>query len=95
MDLFGNPKFPVTTNEQDEAIDRLANVIARAMDHAKAGIEFTEVMSGFIHAGGEVRGFDDAAQQARSHGEAARFFLTVKSWDVSECKFPSSAAMES
>jgi len=84
LDLFGNPKFPVTTNEQDEAIDRLANVIARAMDHAKAGIEFTEVMSGFIHAGGEVRGFDDAAQQARSHGEAARFFLTVKSWDVSE-----------
>ncbi|KAL2126285.1 hypothetical protein VTI74DRAFT_1264 [Chaetomium olivicolor] len=84
LDLFGNPKFPVTTNEQDESIDRLANVIAKATDSAKSGVEFTEVMSGFIHAGGEVEDFEDAAKMARSQGEAAHFFLTVKSWDVSE-----------
>jgi hypothetical protein len=81
-------------NEQDEGIDRLENVIAEATESARAGLEFTEVMSGFIHAGAEVEGFEEAAKKARSHGEAARFFLTVKSWDVSEGKFPI-PAMES
>ncbi|KAK4121687.1 FAD/NAD(P)-binding domain-containing protein [Parathielavia appendiculata] len=85
LNLFDSPKYPVTTNEhEDQGIDRLANVIAKAKDSAKAGVEFTEVMSGFIHAGGEVEDFEDAAKKARSYGEAARFFLTVKSWDVSE-----------
>lgn len=39
-----------------------------------------------IHAGRDVKDFDIAASLARSRCESARFFLTVKSWDIDECK---------
>lgn len=66
----------------------LATAIAKAEDDGNAGLSFSEVMSGYIHTGTEVKDFDVSAKIARSQCETARFFLTVKSWDIDQRKFP-------
>ena len=66
-----------------EATERL---IAKAKDDQTSGIGFTEVMSGFIHIGDDVRDFELATKIARSECEAARFFLSVKSWNTEDCE---------
>jgi hypothetical protein len=44
-------------------------------------------MSGFIHTGdNDVGDFELATKIAESNCEAARFFLSVKSWDTEDCK---------
>ena len=43
-------------------------------------------MSGFIHIGDDVKDFGLATKLARSECEAARFFLSVKSWNTEDCE---------
>lgn len=81
--MFGNPSFPLPG---DPGIEKLVRTIARANENGDAGIGFSEVMSGFIHAGRDIGDFETAAKFARSRCESARFFLSVKSWDTAECK---------
>jgi hypothetical protein len=81
--MFGNPSFPLPG---DAGIEKLVRTIAKANENGDAGIGFSEVMSGFIHAGRDVGDFETAAKFARSRCESARFFLSVKSWDTAECK---------
>ncbi|KAM0556073.1 hypothetical protein ACHAPJ_006061 [Fusarium lateritium] len=81
LDLFGVPAHPLP---QKKDMRKLANTIAKAEDNGQAGINFSEVMSGYIHAGNEIKDFDVAAKIARSQCKGARFFLTVKSWDIDQ-----------
>lgn len=83
LNLFGKPRFPVIDDAGTEATEKLIDV---AKDDQTSGIGFTEVMSGFIHIGDDVKDFDLAAKIARSECEAARFFLSVKSFDTEDCK---------
>jgi hypothetical protein len=83
LNLYGKPRFPVVDNAGLETTEKLIDV---AKDDQTSGIGFTEVMSGFIHIGDDVKDFDLATKIARSECEAARFFLSVKSWDTEDCK---------
>jgi hypothetical protein len=84
LNLFGKPKFPVLHDTDLQATESLIN---DARDDQASGIGFTEVMSGFIHIGDDVDDFELATKIARSGCEAARFFLSVKSWDIEDRKF--------
>ncbi|CAM1504954.1 Fc.00g025450.m01.CDS01 [Cosmosporella sp. VM-42] len=81
LDLFGKPAYPAPRKPD---MDRLATTIAKSEDNGDAGIGFSEVMSGYIYASGNVADFDIAAKLARGRCQSARFFLTVKSWDTDE-----------
>jgi hypothetical protein len=83
LNLFGKPRFPAMDDARTEAAEKLIDV---AKDDQTSGIGFTEVMSGFIHIGDDVKDFDLATKIARSECEAARFFLSVKSFDTKDCK---------
>lgn len=58
---------------------------SESLKHRTLG--FSEVMSGFIHAGPDVGDFEAATKLAQSRCEAARVFLDVKSWDVTQSKY--------
>lgn len=83
--MFGSPAFPVPRNR---SVDNLTEKIARSESTDSSGVGFAEVMSGFIHVGEDVGDFKHATELARSRSECARFFLSVKSWDISECECP-------
>jgi hypothetical protein len=68
-------------------LETTGKLIAKARDGNISGIGFTEVMSGFIHIGDDdVGDFELATRIAESNCEAARFFLSVKSWDTEDCR---------
>lgn len=81
LDMFGSPKFPLP---RDDAMVKLAATMAKAEGNFNSGVGFSEVMSGFIHAGPDVGDFHVANDLGRSRCESARFFLSVRSWDVTE-----------
>lgn len=70
----------------DADLETTERLIAVAKDDQTSGIGFTEVMSGFIHIGDDVGDFELATKIARSECEAARFFLSVKSWNTEDCE---------
>jgi len=84
LDLFGKPKFPLPP---DADVERLEKIIAKAAENQDAGVGFSEVMSGFIHVGPDLKDFTASENFARSRCEAARFFLSAKSWNTGECKY--------
>jgi hypothetical protein len=68
-------------------LEATGKLIAKAKDDKISGIGFTEVMSGFIHIGDDdVGDFELATRIAESNCEAARFFLSVKSWNTEDSK---------
>lgn len=79
--MFGSPAFPLP---RDKSIHTLTDKIARSDSNGSPGVGFAEAMIGFIHVGDDIDDFDKATQLARSRGESARFFLSMKSWDISE-----------
>ncbi|KAL5350902.1 hypothetical protein ACLOAV_004475 [Pseudogymnoascus australis] len=79
LNLFGRPSFPVLDNTDLQATEE---IISDATDNQTSGIGFTEVMSGFIHIGDDIEDFETAAKVAQSGCEAAKFFLSVKSWNT-------------
>lgn len=68
----------------DTDLETTEKLIEVARDDQTSGIGFTEVMSGFIHIGDDVEDFELATKIARSECEAARFFLSVKSWNTED-----------
>jgi hypothetical protein len=60
--------------------------MTKASDNGNSGVSFSEVMAGSIHAGPDVGDFKVATDLGRSRCESARFFLSVKSWDITECE---------
>ena len=83
LDLFGPPakRLPLTPDLK-EAIE----IIEDAKRSDNASTEFTEVMEGFIHVGGEIENFAVAEGAAIGASSSARFFLSVHGWDTDTCK---------
>jgi hypothetical protein len=44
-------------------------------------------MSEFLHIGNEVEDTGMATKIAQSQGETAKFFLSIKSWNIKDHKF--------
>lgn len=65
----------------------LENTLLESEREKYRTLGFSEVMSGFIHAGPDVGEFEAATKLARSQCEAARVFLDVKSWNVPQSKY--------
>lgn len=87
LNLFGQPAHvPKSLRDHESANDvmRVRNVIQSAKDDGTAGIAFTEIMDGWIHIGKSAKdlSFERATSTAKSRGEYARFFLSVKSWNT-------------
>ncbi|KAK5676539.1 hypothetical protein LTS10_010840 [Elasticomyces elasticus] len=81
LDLFGQPRhFPQMAGNLKTAYDTIK---AAAASDAQ-GIQFTEVMSGFITIEDEIEDFDIAYNAAASAGSSARFFLSVHAWDIDD-----------
>ncbi|RAL05213.1 FAD/NAD(P)-binding domain-containing protein [Aspergillus ibericus CBS 121593] len=79
LDMFNAPAFP---SPRDADTTKLAARLAS--EHQTAGVAFSEIMTGFIYTGHDVRDFDVATRLARGRCENARFFLSVKSWSTEE-----------
>jgi hypothetical protein len=62
-------------------------IIEDAKRSDNSGTEFTQVMEGFIHVGGEIEDFAVAEEAAIGASSSARFFLSVHGWDTDTCKF--------
>jgi hypothetical protein len=79
LDLFGPPaKRLALTPDLNEAVE----IIADAQRKESPGMEFTEIMEGFIHPGGEIVDFKVAENAARGASSSARCFLSVHAWDM-------------
>ncbi|KIM77112.1 hypothetical protein PILCRDRAFT_12290 [Piloderma croceum F 1598] len=79
LDLFGPPAKTLSlTPDLKEAIE----IIEDAKRSDNASTEFTEVMEGFIHVGGEIEDFAVAEGAAIGASSSARFFLSVHGWDT-------------
>ncbi|KAH8683558.1 hypothetical protein BGZ61DRAFT_358000 [Ilyonectria robusta] len=79
LDKFDEPQFPL---ERDLSIEAVEETIAQASDRQSAGIGFTEIMAGYIHTGENIEDFEIATRAAKGRCESARFFLSVKTWDI-------------
>jgi hypothetical protein len=81
--MFGSPAHPFP---RDKPMAALEEMLLNAEIEGNKGrtIGFSEVMSGFIHAGPDVGEFEAATKLAKSQCEAARVFLDVKSWRVAD-----------
>ena len=92
LDLFGEPfqfaEGQKVLRRRDTKIISEATDLVKTTREAKVnGFGFSEVMSGYIHVGKGLEGdkvedFDTAARTARGLCEEARFFLSVKAWDI-------------
>ena len=81
LDMFNSPAFH---SLRDADTTKLAARLAT--EHQTAGVVFSEIMTGFIYTGHDVKDFEVATRLARGRCENARFFLSVKSWSTEECK---------
>ncbi|KAH8663936.1 glucose-methanol-choline oxidoreductase [Xylariales sp. PMI_506] len=96
LDLFGSPQYspanhhPADDDEDEEenaSISSASSIIHTAKRLDDGGFGFTEVMSGFIHHDEALKHenretYELAARIAESRCEAARFFLSVQSFNT-------------
>ncbi|KAI1853691.1 hypothetical protein JX266_001675 [Neoarthrinium moseri] len=96
LDLFGSPQhshdcYDLSEDESERqetvSISSASDVIRSAQRLNDAGFGFTEVMSGFIHHDQGLKeetqqSYELAARIAESRCEAARFFLSVQSFNT-------------
>jgi hypothetical protein len=83
LDLFGPPARGLTlTPELQDAI----RTIEDSQRNNMPGMAFSEVMEGYIYAGGDIEDFNVAAEVARGVSSSARFFLSVHAWETVERK---------
>jgi hypothetical protein len=83
LDLFGPPSkyLPVA----DETYGRALTLIKAAQAASKEGIEFAEIMSGYMYLGSDIEDYVIAANAAKGSCSSARLFLSVRSWDTDSC----------
>lgn len=67
-------------------------MMLRATETNAISLSFSEVMTGFIHTGHDIKDFETAANLARSRCESARLFLTINSWDTTDSEHLSLAS---
>ena len=83
LDLFGPPgRSLVLTPELQYA----TQIIEESRRSNALGIAFSQVMEGYIYAGGDIEDFSVAAEVAHGVSSSARFFLSVHAWDTTERK---------
>ena len=83
LDLFGPPSRSLTLTPD---LQHATQVIDNAKTSNAIGTAFSEVMEGYIYAGGDIEDFDIAAEAARGVSSSARFFLSVHAWETTERK---------
>lgn len=74
----------------DENYRRALAIIKDAQAGSKRGLEFTEIMSGFMYMGDDIEDFEIAADAAKASAMSARFFLSVHAWDIDNREFTAS-----
>lgn len=82
--MFGTPAY---RSPQDAETAQLAYRLAKATENQNTGVVFSEIMTGFIYTGHDVKDFEVATKLARGRCENARFFLSVKAWSAEEREF--------
>ncbi|EHY60577.1 hypothetical protein ABEF92_002714 [Exophiala dermatitidis] len=87
LNLFGRPAHQQPMSKELRKADRIID-LARASE--SEGIEFAEVMTGFINiedqvdTGNEASDFAVATDAAQAAGSSARFFLNCHAWDTDQ-----------
>lgn len=81
LNLFGEPKTPLSMTSDIEEADRLIQ-----SNNSGAGVRFTEIMEGHIHVGEDIGDFQAAERVAKGRSSAARFYLSVDAFNVNDCK---------
>jgi hypothetical protein len=79
LDLFGKPAHLYPHKSSVKAVEDLIDLSNTSQT---SGVGFTEVMSGYINIGDNVKDFTIATKIAKGRCGAARFFLSVKSWNT-------------
>ncbi len=61
-------------------------IVEDARVNKVVGTGFTEVMEGYIYAGGDIKDFKVAENVARGNSSLTRFFLSINAWDLDQRK---------
>jgi hypothetical protein len=83
LNLFGPPARSLEPFD-DNYLSAL-EIIKDAQASSKKGVEFTEVMTGYMYVGDDIEDFDTAANAAEGLGSSARIYLSVHAWDTDTC----------
>ena len=83
LDLFGPPGRSLALTPD---LQHATQIIDNAQTSNAPGTAFSEVMEGYIYAGGDIEDFSIAAESARGVSSSARFFLSVHAWETTERK---------
>ena len=79
------PENPIFRRIQ--SISREEESVLSAIRDNKEGIEFSEIMSGYVHMSHEATDFELSEQIASGQCEKARFFLSVHAYDIQNLLF--------
>jgi choline dehydrogenase-like flavoprotein len=80
LNLFGPPARSLEAFD-DNYLSAL-EIIKDAQASSKKGVEFTEVMTGYMYVGDDIEDFDTAANAAEGLGSSARIYLSIHAWDT-------------
>ena len=81
LNLYGRPAFPQAMSQELSLAQQL---IQKSINAKTQGIEFTELMSGFINTKDDVEDYHVAYDAATAAGSSARFFLSCHAWDTDD-----------
>ncbi len=73
---------PWRHHEMYKDSSKAESIIKDAENAATIGVEFAEVMTGFIYTGDDTADFTEAATAGSDADQAARFFLSCRAWDT-------------
>ena len=79
LDLFEVPKY---SREMDSDLKRAYDTIRAAIGTADDGIQFTEVMTGYLDFENLIEDYDIAYESGASAQSSAHFFLSVHAWST-------------
>ena len=83
LDLFGPPGRSLALAPE---LQHATQILEESQRSNVPGTAFTEIMEGYIYAGGDIEDFNVAAEVARGVSSSARFFLSVHAWDTKQRK---------
>ena len=81
LDLYGRPRRSLAMSQELIIANKL---VQSSIIKKTQGIEFTELMSGFINTDDECDDFHVAYDAAMASGSNARFFLSCRAWDTDD-----------
>ena len=81
LDLYGPP---AVSQPMARELSLAHDLITKSTRAKTQGVQFTELMSGFINTGDNVKDFDVAYDAALAAGSTARFFLSCHAWDTDD-----------